>query len=399
MEWWKKTQPKRLSLLLFGVVVWLTGYWFFPDGWWHRHMLQFMVLLPLVLNFDSVLPTLRHNILLWLVTLSATYYALMTQEWPSVLPLLGLLLALATAAHTAGRRMGFLLLGYLVIGIVTTIWSLIEFYLMREHPHFLLVRFHNTLVYKNGLHPVLSGMLCGLSLIAGLSCKKPSHTASKWLTYIGMAALSFAMLAANTRGALLATGCAGIVLLCWKKKDILWLPGMIGVALYLLVATTRAPISPDNPLLKDQSTPRHFNIVSRGTTGRADIYKVYLDSIQPADIWLGKGSLKQLFTNEVGWTADHPHSSFFTVFWQTGIVGSGLLLVTLVSAIRRGIQCWQHSHLAKAWLSLLVFGIAALIFDGGQIYILNSSARIEPFFLLVPIILLGSLKRKQSAQQ
>jgi hypothetical protein len=371
--------PREFYLAI-AVGLWLGGY-FFASGWEHRQ--AFRWLLPIVvLNGDLLVKTFRETRWLWLVTALLGYQAL-SRLWsggserisnPADLAMVFLLLV---ALVTIGRKEGA---GTIITGVLAilcagvTLYSLVVYY--GEDSHQLAGhRLRNVLVYEEGLNPVLTGMLCAFGAVAAVWFLRRDD----WWPFRGgwvlaLAVLVFGLMMAESRGALLSAG-VGLTVLAFFLRRSIW-PAVatigVSVAAYLVILF---------------SIGDGGGLIERGSTGRVEIYKWFLERTSLRDVVIGRGMSAEvtIAEEELGWFVHHPHSAYLTQFLLTGVLGLGLMLLVIGWASRSALVEARRKDVL--WLALLASGTVALIFDCGQMFSVYSAPRIEFLLVLVPAAL------------
>ena len=390
MGFWKGSAGWRGVLLALAAGFWLAGHWFFYDGWWHLRAFWWGVFPLVLLNPGRVAAAWRGNGCLWLAGAGTVWLAARRGEWfPGVEMLVFLSAVGASVSSPPGRRgdglrpeavatevdrsvwwLAFFFLG----GAAVCFWSLLEFYALPGRG-VLELRFRDTLVYAEGLNAVLTGLLCGVSLVAGLV------TVSRrwpWFHGVCLAVLAFGVLASRSRGALLAVAAGAGVWLAlrgWREAGA-WRKGAAVLAGGLAYGTA-AFFSP--PVAEG------MGMLERGASGRFGIYGAYLSRMEGGEWLWGQGRLAMETVD--GWVAEHPHSVFLGQLLEGGVLG----LVVLLGMLGWGAWCgWRRGGaLARGWLALLAFGVAAMVFDGQRVFSLGSLPRVESLLLVVPCLVLG----------
>ena len=216
-----------------------------------------------------------------------------------------------------------------------------------------------------GFDAVTTGIFTGMALMIGLM----GASESRWWRAFVMAALAllgFGLAASESRGALLAVS-AGIA--WWLLKNhrswskLVW--PIFGFAAYwILVGFVGQGRS---------------GLVERGSSGRFEIYPSYLSQITGDDWIFGKGRIWMLPDSVLGWLVHHPHNAYLGQLAGYGIIGLGLMLAIL---------SWAFVKLrGSPEAAILVFGMVTLLFDGGMVFSMYSTARWEALVVLVPLVL------------
>jgi hypothetical protein len=130
------------------------------------------------------------------------------------------------------------------------------------------------------------------------------------------------------------------------------------------------------------------DLVGRGSTGRLDIYRWFVERVTWGEALVGQGMASDLSIAEedFGWFVHHPHSAYLTQFLLTGAVGLALLLFVIAWPLRRALG--EVRRAGALWLALIASGAVAVLFDCGQIFSNYSAPRIEYLLVVVPAALL-----------
>jgi hypothetical protein len=373
--------PWRRIALCVVTALWLAGHWVFPEGYSHIKAFWFLIAPLALLNADAV-PRLRSQP--WLVALLALllWQVLVSSRHPDslvrpgglcdALAVLVLVLAVRAMAVTRGAWTGLRWVLFLTAA-VTMAWSLARFYEWGAVP-LGARRLRNVLVYERGLNAVLTGLLAGFAMLAGMSLDGAGRP--RWQRAIllgGTSLLAFATMAAQSRGTFLAAA-AGIAVLAWRHGRRTLPPitaAAAGVAAYLAAFAAGG---------ESESVP---DLVSRGSSGRLDIWSVYLDRLAGAEWWIGEGRVVPLDESVLGWHVHHPHSSFLTQLVHSGLPGLLLLGAVLGGCLFAALR---RRPPERAALAMLAFGLTGLLIDGAHIASLFSVPRIESLLILVPAV-------------
>ncbi len=370
---------RRRDVLAGAAIFWLSGFHFFYDGFYH--MAAFWLLLaPLaVVNIDGWFDgsgTGWKRMLAGLVAWQAGC-AGVARSGPGlatvamdVVALALLVVACFSLARVSWGWRGFRV-GCFAVAAVAAVWSLIRFY---APPEVTLVedRLRNVWVYPIGLNAVLTGLLFGHGLVAGLSLAEPAD-GRRWFSRAAIIVLTAGVLATQSRAALLATG-AGVGVLAVLRGRALW-PSLAAMLVGAAAYFGAFALIGDGGLGPD--------LVERGSTGRFDIWQAYIERLSGTTWWAGEGRVPALNEELLGWFVHHPHSSWVAQLVWCGIPGVMLLLGFLGWSVR---AAWTRRREMDGLLALLVFGVSGLVFDGAQIVSLGSVPRIEPLLVLVPAV-------------
>jgi len=414
--------PAQLALLIF-----LWGYWFFPDGWWHR---EFLLLLaaPLALAWlvtaklatPSPVPWRDPWLALLAATLALTVLLPALADPPSaqqlgIQILDGALLVLLFAALrqlSASTPLRLLALrGMVISGLLAMALSLPLFY-SQTGQFFPYARLRDMLVYyPDGLNPILTGMLAAAasSVAMAFSLCPAGRARLPWLA--AAAFLATIVFYTHSRGALLALGSGWLAATaaaarpspghhparCRPLTRFLRLslyPFLALLAIALFYLTYRPNLSPAQQASLGQhaaraaSQPALSSLVDRGLAGRAEIHRAILGRMSPSDHLLGRGPWADGTVDPpiISWHAHHPHSVWVGTYYYRGPLGTLLLLALVAWGIRR---LWRAAHsgdpAAAALFAWAISGLTGLILDGEDALTLASIPRIEPLLLLIPL--------------
>lgn len=383
---WKQakagSEDDRHEVFVIAIGTWLAAFWFCPYGWWHLVGLGVMVFPALLWVRDEWARALRGErwfqlaavLLLW--QWMTRWWSDGGGSWTASLIDIALVVVLLSALLVLGRDIQATrrVFRWMVLAAAaTTLVSLFVFY----GPSDRTVsgdRLRNVFIYYGfGLHPVLTGMLCGFGALAAAwaTGRSTSHRWT-WIWRISLAVLTVGVISTQSRGAYLmfVSGFGMLVVLERRKAVAAVVTVLVSIALYF------------GPFL--WGTPAAKNMVSRGATGRFSVYQWLLDHMDGTDRVIGRGmATPPTIPEEVfNWFVAHPHSGYLTQFYLTGVIGSVLLLALLAWA------AWDALRLALKGETLLLImltgGAAALVFDGGHILSVFSEGRMEVLLVVVP---------------
>jgi hypothetical protein len=277
--------------------------------------------------------------------------------------------------------------------------SVILFYFVLPN-HGFGERLANWFVF-GGLNPVCAGLGFGFAAL-WVVCFRPSgkhgKTGRLWLGL--QIVLILALLFTRSRGGLVALVAGhGVLLLVrgWRRMWQHWLVLALAVIAFQACgpainryAESQAKVRAEESM----ATPAPINeMLDRADSGRLEIYRGGLAALPSAKAWLigigqwGTDSQWRLRIDPQ-WRPDHLHSAYLATLVHGGLVGLGLLALTL------GQGLWRARLLAvrgdDLWLALLSYGCAALLFDGQTLTRMNSLPLFEPFLLTFPLVLAAS---------
>lgn len=376
-------------------MAWVTGFWWCRGRWEQGILLQWVVLPAFALNADHVWAIwkewfgggIRRHLLWWglfsLIEWQFWVTGFRTGDWwggagsgkdfASLIILMTSLVLLARSP-SARNRLWLSVLAVALFAIGVSFFQFYQQYGISEQ------RFRLVWRYREGFNAVTTGILVGFALVASWGPWARLRRMSPWVRHIGLLFLGVALAATESRGALLAVLVGGGghflqgVLLGKSAFKLRLVPvstlqnlivPSLGFAAYWLLALRlgRAEGS---------------DLVNRGSAGRLDVYRAYLGELSGWDWFFGKGEVPSLPAEQLGWLVHHPHSAYLGQLVGSGLVGAiGLLAFIggVLWAIRR-----------RPELPLVLFGLAACLFDGGQIFSVFSIARWEVLVVLVPLV-------------
>ena len=186
-----------------------------------------------------------------------------------------------------------------------------------------------------------------------------------------LATLVFALMATQSRGAMLACG-VGLAALAWFGGRRLW-PALATVTVTVLAwfAVTWA-------------FGGEGSLVERGATGRFEIYRWFLARLEFPAVLVGQGmgTPPIIPEEELGWLVNHPHSGYLTQLLLTGAIGLVLLFVVIAVPAR---VAWREARDGNPlWFALIASGATAMIFDCAQVFSVYSGPRLELLLVAVP---------------
>lgn len=379
----------RRSALAVAGGVWLAGFHFFYDGFYHMAAF-WLVLAPLaVANVDLLTGGDRRwrglllLLLAWQLGCGVIHLGEAWSDRDGLRDVVAVLILGLVVLGIVDRPWGWwsCRAAVFVSGVVVSLWSLWQFYPLSDLG-LGDARLRNVLIYPTGLNAVLTGLLAGFSMVAGLDLH-PRDSRWRWPTLAGLAVLAFAVMATQSRGAMLGCMAGLVVMLVFRGRRVL--PELAacgaGVVAYLAVFawTGDGTAGPD--------------LVERGATGRWEIWQTYLGNLEGAEWWIGTGGVAPLGESVLGWFVHHPHGSWVSQLVWCGIPGLLLLGALVALAAWNG---WRGAARDATPLALLAFGVAGLIFDGAQIVSLASVPRIEPLLVFVPALVALAMAERRS---
>lgn len=388
------TAERLLIIVLVGV---LAGYSCLPNPWFHN---AWLVLGGLVCARRLLMPPWQAFLPAWAflgwMTLRSVFSAtdgLMEGLHGLALLLLVLMLFFNGARNSKVMHLTGVWTGYLsaVAAVISLVW-----HLKRFGTNFEDYRLSNLLVY-GGLNPVCTGLLfgfCGLWLGAIPLTR---------LTALSSLVLTTAAFCSGSRGAMLSLLAGHLVLLAARGFKQGWKPFFILVAAGALFSLSGTLVKrPETTPVAGHSISQPMaRVIARPTEGRMGIYEAGWRSLEtPVDHLIGIGQWgtkhrwKQHLPPDPWNLSGHLHSAFFATYVHGGIIGAGLLLVLMT---RLTVLAWHRLRVRDAtWPALLVYGVAALVFDGESFSSLLTLPRFETLLFWLPATVLLTNEARQS---
>ncbi|WP_411846898.1 hypothetical protein AAFN60_05170 [Roseibacillus persicicus] len=385
----------RPLLLQFALIAWVTGFWWCRGRWEQGLLLQWVVLPAFALNAD-------HAWNLWKEWFGAgvrryfCWWSLFSliewQFWVTgaragdwwggagsgkdfvVLSILVTSLALLGQNPSARLRLWW---SVMVVGLIAIGASFFQFY---QDYGISEQRFRLVWRYRAGFNAVTTGILVGFALVVCWGPWARHRRIPVWGQYLALIFLGAALAASESRGALLAALVAGGghllqgILLGKSPFKLRLAPAYVWQNLLVPVAGFVAYWAMALQFGKAEGD----DLMSRGSAGRLDVYQEYLKQLSGWDWAVGTGEVFSLPPEELGWLVHHPHSAYLGQLAGYGVLGSLLLLVFL------GVALWAIRR--RPELPLVLFGLAAGLFDGGQFFSAFSVARWEILVVFVPLV-------------
>lgn len=405
-----------------GLVGWIAGFWWFPDGWWH--LLWFVVAgaLPFLACASGrrVIAGLGADpacrlVIAWAGWVAAsTVMALVASGDlpPSTwwrLPLLalqfvGILVLVAGVRALATRGLAGRVLAWSAgAGAVAATASFVVWYGIEGHP-FPRARLRDVFVYADGLHPVLTGLLAGFSSLAAAACAAGARSRGRrsvWLA--AQAVLVAAVFFSHSRGAILAAvaGFAAFVGFVGPRRSWPALAVFAGVVLFYQFGASRFSSDERRTFERGAPTPAH-ELVGRRDNGRMELYRALLARLDSPAKWIaGRGLLadRSAGTDEIRWDAPHPHSAYLATLLIGGIGGLVALSAATAAVARRAWSARRSAGRADggdvpfvaAWSALFVLGLVGLLFDGDNLLAIRTIPRVEALLFWVPWAVLSTV--------
>ncbi|MGQ7959671.1 O-antigen ligase family protein [Pseudomonas sp. SP16.1] len=255
-----------------------------------------------------------------------------------------------------------------MLGSLSALWSIVDFYLLQGHPY-------SARLVGAGLldHPILAAHLMGALGVLLLSLRSLSpEVLPRWSWLLACLAYFSFLVLTRSKGPLLAliVACLFFPVCAPSRGRILFAMLLLGGA---IVAASLAP---------------QF-LLRGGLSYRPDLllgaWELFL---QHPWLGLGLGSSYELEVAAIGATYEHAHNLFAHIALQLGLPGLLLWLSTLLVVFWRG---WSNrtSPVGLALCSLLGFSVVALMTDGIGPWV---KPREEWFTVWLPIFLCFALR-------
>lgn len=362
--------------LWIAVTGWVAGFWLFT-GRYEQAVWCVWVLLPVaVLNGRRIVDIWRGSEVRWwwvlfgaLIGWQLLVTGLRGGSWwagagagKDVLLMFALVSGLAMVGRDEQGR-SLLWKVVLAVGSIVILVSLVVFYSeISIHEN----RFRLCWRGWPGFNAVTTGIFAGMALMAGLATAGDGGRGWGRCVAAALVVLGFGLAASESRGPLLAVGVGGVWWLAgnagsWRR--LVW--PLAGFAAYWVMVGFAGEGG--------------GGLIGRGSSGRFDIYQTYLSQMVGADWWVGRGKVWMLPEPVLGWLVHHPHNGYLGQLAGYGIPGLLLMLATLVSGFLKMRDTPESA--------ILVFGLVTLLFDGGMVFTMFSTARWEALVVMVPLVL------------
>nr|BFD39274.1 hypothetical protein FFPRI1PSEUD_07730 [Pseudomonas sp. FFPRI_1] len=228
-------------------------------------------------------------------------------------------------------------------------------------------------------NPLLSSHIFGFFLVYWLWLSMTCQRLRVWLLSVPAMVIMFAtVIATGSRTPLVALilAAAWICFICWNRRSLLLLAGMlIGGATVLMLFSQM--------------------LIERGNSYRFEIWSLVFNYIS-AHPWIGHGYNADLVVDiGIGYLLAEPHNFALGVLYYVGIIG---LLPWLFMQLWGLFKSWRLRSmplliLASTWL---MFGIGAGLTEGGGIL---SRPKEHWFLLWIPLALIAALCISQRARR
>jgi hypothetical protein len=381
----------RWWLLFVALMGWVTGFWWCRGRWEHNLWLQWLVLPAFACNGDRIWELWQR----WLADFSLRWLALFSLiEWQfwltgfragdwwgsagsgkdfALLVVLISSLVLLAEDERARKQLWQVVFGIGALAVFVSLLLFYQDYTLSEE------RFRLVWRYAPGFNAVTTGLLAGFALVVGFCGATPKVVWQRWLWRVALLVMGFALAASESRGALLASlgGLMAyfVVNRCGRDLSRRVAFPALGFFLYWMGVS----------FVSEESGA----LIERGSAGRFAIYETYLSKLSGSDWFFGKGVVPMLPEAEMGWLVHHTHCAYLGQLVAYGLPA----LLGLVAILGWGL--WKLRN--RDELPLYVFGLIAVLFDGGMIFSVLSLARWEVLVVAVPLVV-GLAARNQGDQ-
>lgn len=390
---YKDPQPWLLEL---GVGGFLAGFFIFPNNFVHGLWFLFTILIPIwrwrrkeldAKIFDDTGFWLLAGFLIWtlgssiIMSIPDVVFSDALVSLVDSAAILGLYSAIAILLRSKFQERRRLLMPFPVVGGIATLVSLAWFYGVSGNT-FPTERLRNVFVHfdTGGLHPVVTGLICGCAAITGACLyTKQANWRKKTLLLACLGVLSAGVFFSHSRGAMLALGVSFAVYVLTRRDRSWVMPGII----IACVGITYLSIPGGAP----------GNLIDRADGGRLNLYGFLFAQMEGLpDLLFGKGlwAVDSATVDQIGWHAHHPHSSVVSTFFHGGTIGLALTVGLMGLGAFRAFSVYRKTG-DGTWLVLLSFGVAGQLVDGSMPFSLLTLPRLEPILLLFPIAAASSV--------
>ncbi len=261
------------------------------------------------------------------------------------------------------------------------------------HQNWIHWRLENLLVH-GGLNPVCTGLVFGFAGL-GLAAADGCDTAPlpRRFLWPAIVLLHWAVYLTASRGALLALACGHatlIVVSVGKRGKVAFLSLLVGGLAYFFIGPICRLLQQPTPRAASEQIEPPKGFLERGSAGRDEIYRAGFRAVD--NIWIGtgqwgtrgqwRGNLSPSLSQDD--LVSHLHSALLATYVQGGIVGVILLLGIIASAL---IRSWRLARDGQViWMSLLVYGLVGLLFDGESLTSLATTPRLEGLLFWWPVM-------------
>ena len=409
--------PFPTRWLAIGMTGTLTGYFLMPSGWEHRICLMLGAIAPLlIIRWREAAHFFLASRLLVLGLIFQGWMAVSfvmngrppgALEWLATAGNMGLLMAFscASASLAANRDWLHRVRDWSIAAAVLAAVVSIFVYWVMGSPMTIGARLRNWFVH-GGQHPVPTGIeFAWAAAFAAVAAAADPPGRARRLHLAAVAVLTLAVCCTQTRGALLGLCAASAALLLAQRFSIAALrPVAVGLAMFGLFQIAAPPLvkasmkrHAEAPPLASISDAARLSekplrqLVERGDSGRLALYRQLLRRLdKPESLIFGLGWWQphRSVPPDLHWRATHPHSVFISTLYHGGQAGLVLFCIFLGEAARRAWRLAKR-HRSATGATLLVFGVATLLFDGESAVTFLTEPRFEPLVLWFAIGLLA----------
>ena len=208
-------------------------------------------------------------------------------------------------------------------------------------------------------NPVIAGVIFAAGLIVMLDLIR-EESSPGWIALGGSCAviLLLAIVLTDSRSAWVSAAAGGAVYILSivvrdRQKFVAVVISMGVLAVVVLTA-----------LLMEETT--RDLLLPRATSYRMDIWMAVLERVMSENplFGLGIGTVDHVFV--AGYEFNHPHSLYFSVFFQGGLLGLGMFLLLIGWTLRVLLQHYGHAD-ARLALGLFTIAIVGYLLDGHEL--------------------------------
>ncbi|MGO8987305.1 MAG: O-antigen ligase family protein [bacterium] len=275
---------------------------------------------------------------------------------------IGYVLTMLVAAYLALRfdvldRMKVLSASFAIsaIGSVVFVAAFPQYGIMQDGD--LAGAWRGVFTHKNSLGPIMAAAVFTELFILVVCKGRPRWRLALLSTYFALVVLSHSATALLLSLAFLAGTC---VYLLWQRDR------LMGVGVSILVALSLFAV-----LIVLWSEPKFaLGIIAKDTSlsGRTALWSSVIPLIEKRPVlgwgyramWQANDASTGLIDQVAEWGAASSHNAFLEITLQLGLMGVGMMLVIIVIALGRSLQCCKTGILPLGWFSLM-FVVGAIM--------------------------------------
>ncbi len=379
MRWHKIRQNYLQHYLPWMYLIFMSGFFFFPEHKWHNNWFYLTIFTPFILIIPYERRIIPFSKLLGIFIFLSLYFFLQTFFYSgkdSILSVCKHILYVGSfylvtlyLLEKYSHKIQSIQNGLIFLAAASALFSLFYFY----YQHDLQQRLYGLgLLYV----PVDAASLYAIAMLFALFSL--FHTPSnKWL-WVAISIFIIYIFFSQNRGTMVSLFVVGGVLLFLFKRYI----ALSVIVIFSIVMAV---------CILNELLPIEW--LYRGTF-RWEIWQIIFQKIvqQP---WLGHSlrAASDLYLAN-GMYIQHPHNLYIATFYYGGIIGLGILITLLFSAIYQAYQ-WGKITKDYCFLALLLLSSTMVMFDYNQLF---DNPQVLWFIFWVPIILANwiELQRKKS---